>query len=150
MDSKLITLTTQDFYHLIKATLQNNQVVKLKVTGYSMWPLFKHQKTIVTLAPYHQESLRVGDVVLVYCKQRFIMHRIIKIQNDTFISQGDGLLHKDMAFKRSHVKGIVTAYQNKKTRLMKSGIQRSYWFFWGYVLKPFRRVFIKLFKNPRK
>jgi len=85
---KSIKVNNQTLIGLMIEHLNQNQEVSFKIQGHSMMPFFKHQKTIVTLkkeASYHK-----FDVVLFLYQDSYILHRIIKIEDDTYYLRGDG------------------------------------------------------------
>lgn len=52
-------------------------------------------------------ELRVGDVVLYSTDKRNVLHRIVEIDGDTLITQGDANNTKDAPFSKDNVLGVL-------------------------------------------
>lgn len=128
---------------LIKEQILNHDIT-LKVSGNSMLPFYKDQKTIVTLTKV--DELFKYDVILYKYKGRYILHRIIKFEDDLIICRGDGLISKEdieykdvIAVVKSHKNNDKSINSNNKAYLFKVKL----WI----LLRPIRRVLLKFVRR---
>ena len=127
------------FFEVVKSELATNKTVSFTVKGQSMWPFYKDGKTIVTVASPKQ--LKKYDVVLANYQEKVILHRIIKIQKDTYILRGDATTRKEVVHL-SDMFGKVLEHKNKKIiKTTSLGYRLKVWF---WVNNPFRIVLLRL------
>ena len=70
--------------------LQELGYAVVPVRGTSMWPLLKEGKTRVQVEAKEGKQVRKGDIVLYRRKDgTLVLHRIIKVEEDTFLVCGD-------------------------------------------------------------
>jgi signal peptidase I len=127
------------FFKVVKAELGSKKNVSFTVKGTSMWPFYKDGKTIVFVVL--PERLKKYDVVLANYQGKVILHRIIKIQNNTYTLRGDATYRKEVV----DVKDIfakVTIHQNQKKVSIHSKKYRLSVFLW--VNNPFRTLLLRL------
>ncbi len=127
------------FFEVVKAELASQKNISFTVKGTSMWPFYKDGKTIVYVdLPKH---LKKYDVVLADYQGKVILHRIIKIQNDTYTLRGDATYRKEVV-DVTDIFAKVIAHQHKKKVSMDSKKYRLSVFLW--VNNPFRKVILRL------
>ena len=74
----------------IEQCLQELGYAVVPVRGTSMWPLLKEGKTRVQVEVKEEKQVRKGDIVLYRRKDgTLVLHRIIKVEEDTFLVCGD-------------------------------------------------------------
>ena len=74
----------------IEQCLQELGYAVVPVRGTSMWPLLKEGKTRVQVEVKERKQVRKGDIVLYRRKDgTLVLHRIIKVEDDTFLVCGD-------------------------------------------------------------
>ena len=74
----------------IEQCLQELGYAVVPVRGTSMWPLLKEGKTRVQVEAKEGKQVRKGDIVLYRRKNgTLVLHRIIKVEDDTFLVCGD-------------------------------------------------------------
>lgn len=106
--------------------LEQHGTIQLKASGYSMFPLFI-PGDIITLNKV-DKPLQSGDIVAFQSSNRWVAHRIIKIDDihRTIITQGDSCSYKDLPINFTDVFGVVSALHRNKMditeTLIKSGI----------------------------
>ena len=76
------------FFETIKPLLNDNQAVSFVVKGTSMKPFLKNGQTEVFLKT--KEAYRPLDMCLFKFNQKYVLHRLIKI-NDKYVFRGDAL-----------------------------------------------------------
>lgn len=121
--------------------------VTFVVRGFSMRPFIEHERDKVILVPPRRP--KVGDVVLAeIAKKRYALHRVIKIDGDRFIMQGDGNPTRlTETFTMEDVVGIAEAFVRKgKVVPVTSHKWRYYSTAWR-LLKPMRRILLAIYRR---
>lgn len=121
--------------------------VTFVVRGFSMRPFIEHERDKVILVPPRRP--KVGDVVLAeIAKKRYALHRVIKIDGDRFIMQGDGNPTRlTESFTMEGVVGIAEAFVRKgKVVPVTSRKWRYYSTAWR-LLKPVRRILLAIYRR---
>ena len=112
--------------------LAEGSCVKIQVKGNSMFPFFKDGQPF-TIHPIKYECIKTGNVVLAKntVSKNFVIHRIVKINDDTITLMGDGNIKGTETMSRNHVFGYIycSKWQLKKAAL------------WHYLL-PIRRYLL--------
>ena len=120
--------------------------VTLPVNGYSMLPFIIGGKESVIL---HRPGLiDVGDVVLAWVDgNRYVVHRIIKLDYDRVTLMGDGNLtteHCRLKDVKARVTHVVSADNKKRdlySRWRVLGAKVWYW------LRPIRRYLLAIYRR---
>ncbi len=129
------TLRNDEFFALARETLLEGKKVRIRVQGNSMLPFFRSDTAIV-LRPIRTDDIRWGSVVLAETPQgSFVVHRILRIEEDFVTLMGDGNLIGRETVTRDKIYGIVDCgvFHRAKARL------------WGWLL-PVRRYLLPLFR----
>lgn len=94
---------------LASESLDKGHTVTIWVKGYSMRPFLEHERDRVLLAK--QAELHVGDAVLAQIVPgHYVLHRIIQLNGDHVVLQGDGNVRGVEHCLRSDVCGTVMQY----------------------------------------
>jgi ATP-binding cassette, subfamily B, bacterial len=105
-----------EIYQFTDDLLKEHHLVKLTVTGYSMFPFLKNGD-IVTLRKCNTSELLTGDIVGFKAANNWVAHRLIKIKNQNvktvFICRGDTCKNFDRPFTSEEFIGKVIAYNRK-------------------------------------
>lgn len=124
--------------------------VTIYLEGNSMMPLIRRGKDPVTIAPL-QEPLHIGDVVLITTgAERYIVHRIWKINGENLQTLGDNCINPDPWITKDHVLGQVVCYSRNH---VKHRLDTATARFWGRVWMaafPLRKCCIKLKNIARR
>lgn len=139
-----VFIQSNELMPLVIERLNNQQKIEITVRGQSMLPFFKDGKTAVRLKPIIEPKQR--DVVLFSYQNGYILHRIIKIKDETIICQGDALKSKEIIQKQD-ILAVVENYTYKHKTIHTN--QKKYRFkVWLWIiLKPFRRILLKLVRK---
>jgi signal peptidase I len=97
------------FFETIKPLLNENQVVSFMVKGTSMKPFLKDGQTEVFLKT--KEAYRPLDMCLFKFNQKYVLHRLIKI-NDKYVFRGDALYTYEEVDQKD-ILAYVYQYQTK-------------------------------------
>lgn len=142
----------------IKAMIDEGRTVTFRVRGRSMRPMIEGDRDSVVLVPCTGEVKKDDIILAEVSPQRYVLHRIIKVEGDTLTMRGDGNLLGTETFRRSDVIGRAEAFIRKGKRLnMDSRRWKVYSFFWTRLL-PLRRYLLFIiyphipqrFKKKRK
>jgi signal peptidase I len=106
-------ISNQDFFKSICDDLKKNQKVSLIIKGTSMLPFFKDGKTEVFLKS--KETYQKKDVCLFQINDRYVLHRLIKINNQKYYFRGDHLCSYEIVRKEDI---IAYVYQYSKNNQM--------------------------------
>ena len=127
--------------------VNEGQRVTLPVKGYSMLPFIIGGKESVELVK--PETVAVGDVVLAWINgNRFVVHRIIKIDGDRVQLMGDGNLTDDEYCQISDVKAraeYVVAPDGKR-RYLYTDTRLRFSRLWCWLL-PVRRWILAIYRR---
>ena len=142
----------------IKAMIDEGRTVTFRVRGRSMRPMIEGDRDSVVLVPCTGEVKKDDIILAEVSPQRYVLHRIIKVEGDTLTMRGDGNLVGTETFRRSDVIGRAEAFIRKGKRLeMNSRKWKIYSWFWTRML-PVRRYLLFIifphipqrFKKKRK
>lgn len=93
----------------VETLLANDRSVMLKATGNSMLPFIVGGRDSVLVRKVHKaQSLRVGQIVLAHLPdERYVLHRIIRVDEMALTLMGDGNLRETESCTTSDVVGVV-------------------------------------------
>lgn len=127
--------------------LKTNEEASSFTQGYSMYPMLRHHKDVVTVKRVDR-ALKKSDVVLYPGNDgKFILHRIMKIKGYTLIIRGDNNYFTEKVNKNQII-GILKEFYREgkyincssdfKYKLYSFYICHSYWlrFIWKRLVLP--------------
>ncbi len=120
--------------------LGEGREVVMTPKGRSMLPFIRGGVDRIKLR--RPERLSVGDIVLAFFGNRYVLHRIVAINGDEFILMGDGNLKDTEQGVRSNVVGKVVEVITPDNRHHKPGkawLWRHTLFLRKYQLKVYRK-----------
>lgn len=126
---------------------EGKKSVTFIVRGFSMRPFLEDGRDKVILAPPRTPQL--GDVVLAEVREKtYALHRVIKIDSDTYTMQGDGNpLSMTEEFTTDKIVGIADGFIRKGRKVStESRKWRIYSAIWK-ALKPFRRILLAIYRR---
>ena len=125
--------------------IREGHTATIAVKGYSMRPFLEHERDRVILG--YPQDLQVGDAVLAeITKDHYVLHRIIKIEEDRITLMGDGNISGVETCQRCDVAGVVTHYLRPSRTIQASNphLQRRIRL-WRRML-PIRRYLLFIYK----
>lgn len=111
--------------------------------GRSMLPFIREGRDKVVLAK--PGTLRVGDIVLAYFGNRYVLHRVIRLEGDQVTLMGDGNLYGTEVGLTNEVAGVVTEIITSNGRHRKP----SRGWLWRKAL-PIRKYLLKIYRKWNK
>ncbi len=136
---------------MIEESFRQGMTVTLGVTGNSMLPLFRHQRDSVILSACDPKTLRRGDVPLYRRPDgRFILHRILKVERDTYTLAGDAQNELEIGLPMDCVLAVMTGFIRKgKTISCRHPLYRLYSTAW-MLLRPVRPFLFRVGSRLRR
>ena len=142
-----ITVENNQLIEEVKDFLKTFPSVVLPVKGISMLPFIIGSKESVELVKW-EEKLIVGDIVLAWIKDHYVIHRIIDIDGDDYTLMGDGNLVGTESCKRKDIVAkaqyVVDRHGKKHYLYTPRRLQASR--IWNR-LKPVRRWILAIYRR---
>ena len=128
--------------------LAEGKEVRFTPSGVSMRPFIGGDRDSVILSPIVSRP-KVGDILLVRIENKsqlstptYVLHRLIRIEGETFVLQGDGNLMGEETCTREGLIGRVTAIESPSGR-RKPLTRGRLWHF----LFPVRKWLLKIYRH---
>lgn len=131
--------------------LKAGKEVLFTPSGVSMRPFIEGDRDSVIIAPLKSYPKR-GDILLAELtispeKSTYVLHRLVRIEplpdgTKKYVLQGDGNLFGEENCTRENIIGIVTAIMTPDGRKKEPSNGRLW-----YVLKPFRKWLLKIYRH---
>lgn len=124
--------------------INEGKEVRFTPSGVSMRPFIEGERDSVVLAPVAGEPRR-GDILLVQLPSAaptYVLHRLVRIEGETLVLQGDGNLTGEEECARTDVIARVVRIENPAGR-RKPLTRGRLW----YALKPVRRWLLKIYRH---
>lgn len=120
--------------------------VRFTPSGVSMRPFIEGDRDSVILTALNTPPRR-GDILLAQVSTlcgntTYVLHRLIRIENETYILQGDGNLAGEERCALGDIIGRVTRIENPAGR-RKMLTRGRLWF----LLKPARKYLLKIYRH---
>lgn len=129
----------ESLYELIQPVIEQGNTVKIKISGFSMYPLVSSRRDSVLLG--RAEKLKIGDVTLFRRTDgSFILHRIVGEKNGAFYAMGDYETKKEYPVYRNQIVALAKGFYRKN-----KFISTDSTFFKVYSAVWRRTVFIRPF-----
>ena len=106
---------TSDFLLIIQDTLQKTGSARFRVVSNSMLPLIKNDDWIEVGMLNENSSLKIGDIILYRRPTDFLLHRVVKMNDNLIWTKGDRNRTIDFPIKRSEVIAKLTKIQKNNT-----------------------------------
>lgn len=124
----------------VSRLLQEGREVVMMPKGNSMRPFIRGEVDLVRLQ--QPKELKVGDIVLAYFNEHYILHRIIAIDGEEIKLMGDGNLQGVEEVQKSDVSGVVVeiiAPDGERRKPSNGYVWRNLLLVRKYLLKVYRK-----------
>ena len=126
--------------------LNEGKEVRFTPSGVSMRPFIEGDRDSVILTPLHRAP-RTGDVLLAHVetlcgRQTYVLHRLVRIEGNNYVLQGDGNLSGEERCARADIIGIVTRVEGPRGQ-RKCLTRGRLWL----LLKPLRHYLLKIYRH---
>lgn len=124
----------ETMFPLIEATISSGGSVKLKVSGFSMYPLVSSRRDSVLLTK--ADSIKVGDVPLYKRPDgSYVLHRIVGKKDGAFYTMGDYETKKEYPVYPEQIVAKASGFYRKDKFIdCKSKRYKLYKFLWTHTL----------------
>ncbi len=127
-----------------KELLASNRSLKLKLGGYSMYPTLL-PNDLATVEPIELSQLRKGQIVVFEQNEKWLAHRLVRVKNKIYTTQGDSILKPDASLAQNQLIGVITEVWRDGKKLQLS--QSAAWFFTRF--RPFPQILSRLLLKVR-
>jgi signal peptidase I len=130
---------------LIEELLEKDNMVRVTVTGNSMYPFLRHGADSVLIKKRAGRPLR-GDIVLVKkADGRFVLHRIIGIKDNGFFIMGDSQDRPEGPLDMGRIAAVVVKVYRKGREISCSSLSwRMLSWMWSAAV-PIRKIIIRAY-----
>ena len=131
----------------IERLLKDGKEVRFTPSGVSMRPFIEGDRDSVILTSLTR-SPRIGDILLVRLESNspmsptFVLHRLVRIEGDTLVLQGDGNLVGEERCGASDIIGIVKRIESPSGR-RKPLVRGRFW----YAVRRWRWLLLKIYRH---
>jgi len=140
-EGKGITIPQDIYFGEIERILDEGKSVLMTPKGNSMLPFIKGARDkVMLIKPYR--PLEVGDIILFKTGDRFIMHRLQKIEGDYLTMMGDGNIKGTENCSVGDVIALVTEIHKENGKVVRPGKARLW-----HALRPFRRYILAIYRR---
>lgn len=87
------------------------------ITSGSMWPSLKRGDLILIKGVDSKEEISVGDIVIYKNPKGFTIHRVVRLNEDTFVTKGDANNVEDAPVSYDEIIGKPLAIDDKPLRI---------------------------------
>ncbi|WP_069471328.1 signal peptidase I [Candidatus Marithrix sp. Canyon 246] len=119
---------------------ENDKESQLKLSGHSMTPVIKNGDWLTL--KHNSNDIRVGSIIAYRRERKIIVHRVIKIQNDSLITKGDFNCYLDEVVDIKSVIGKVIAVKNRR-------LDTKVWYVIGYIIASTPFIFTHIYRLIR-
>lgn len=102
-------LSNKIFFAEVEELLKAGEQVTILVRGNSMRPLLRDGRDKVVLRRCTDADIKKGAVMLFHYRGTHIMHRVVKIEGDVVIFEGDGNYKMQEVALRKDIVAVVEA-----------------------------------------
>lgn len=125
----------------LERLIRSGHTVEFTPQGVSMRPTIEGGRDSVLLR--QPKRLKVGHIVLAKIGEQYVLHRIIKLQNEQIILQGDGNLRGQEQCTHDNIIGQVVRIKAKggvQKRLTKGQV-------WRHTPTPIKWIVLKVYRK---
>jgi len=143
-----------DMYESISISIENGGQFSMITAGTSMMPLLRNRKDTVVLTK-QSEKLKLFDIPLYKRKNgQFVLHRVLKIDENTYSMCGDNQLTLERGITDSDVVAVVSKIvrNGKEIDLNNSWSYSLYVFLWcrcfflRFAVLKVRALLVRIYK----
>lgn len=136
----------EDIFPVVKECIDKGKMVRITVTGNSMYPFLRDSIDSVELIHVDFKQLRWGDIILVRHKDgQYILHRIIRKKKKVIYTNGDAQRHLEGPFYENQVIGkVIRVWRRDKMITCTNLLWKVLSFLW-FLLTPLRRKIIRVY-----
>lgn len=92
-----------------ESIIEKDGVLVYTCKGFSMMPMLRQHRDLVVISKI-AEPLKKNDVILFKRNGKYILHRIVRVREDSVDTAGDHNWWKEHNVRTDEIKGILTAF----------------------------------------
>ncbi len=147
MKIREVTVQNSVFIPAVLKLIDEGNTVTIPLKGFSMRPFLEDGRDKALLTRVGE--LHVGDPVLAFIDhQRYVLHRIVKIEGDNMTLLGDGNLRPEHCKTTDAVASIIVFYRKGRSKL--DPITGKKWKTYSWIwmrLRPVRRWLLAFYRR---
>ncbi len=93
----------------IEEVIKEQGMLVCTTAGTSMYPMLRNRRDTIIVKPY-EGRLHKYDVPLYKSGDRYILHRIVKVCEDSYVICGDNCERKEYGITDSQILGVLTGF----------------------------------------
>ena len=116
-------LPAAEFFSIVRKKLLAGRNVCFRVTGNSMFPLFRAGRDSVCIRPCSSvtiEKPKRGDIILFCISGKYILHRVMRIEGNRVVTAGDGNRGFDALPLRRTLCGLFRFQSSRNSRMIQA------------------------------
>jgi len=133
------------FLDAVALELRAGHSVKINVAGNSMRPVLKDRDSVLLVA-LPLENVRKGQIVFAKYQNAYVLHRVIKTGENSFLLAGDANLYQIEFVAKQDIIAVLTRKLNAPKQVNMNTIFKNWKGLAWFYIRPLRRVFIKILK----
>ena len=140
----------------IEAVLQQEGVFVSTTVGVSMYPMLRDRRDTIIIRPC-TGRLKKYDIPLYRCGEKYILHRIVKVEPDSYVICGDNCRNREYGVRDGQILGVLAGFYRGAKPVDMNGIgYRAYVRLWcaayplRYGYKSARILLGRLYRKIRK
>lgn len=147
MKIREVTVQNSVFIPAVLKLIDEGNTVTIPLKGFSMRPFLEDGRDKALLTRVGE--LHVGDPVLAFIDhQRYVLHRIVKIEGNNMMLLGDGNLRPEHCKTTDAVASIIGFYRKGRSKL--DPITGKKWKTYSWIwmrLRPVRRWLLAFYRR---
>lgn len=149
-------------YSDLKSVLEKDKMLAFVPGGNSMWPTLKNRKQSVVIVE-KQGRLKELDIALFLMKNKYCLHRVIKVTETGYLCRGDGRYTGEEVLEEQVIGFVEGFYKGKKyvstkdekyilksKKWVNSKIKRPFLIRIYTIKQKIKWLLLKIFKPNRK
>lgn len=143
-DNKKQEVSAKQLFPLIIEELERGRSVQFTVSGSSMMPWIVNNRDSVNLISAKNIELKKGDIILFEpFKDTYVLHRIMSVRPEGYMTIGDGNLYPDGYTSRESVIAKVISISRKDKKIDCESVKWKVIFRIWMFLRPVRKYLLK-------
>lgn len=136
-------------FKIAEESLNEGKSIKITVVGNSMYPFLRNKIDSVELYREEYINIKINDIVVARKGTKYILHRVYKKNNDSFVMLGDGNFTTDGIYSKDDLICKASAIYRKDKRISCSSFSFKLLSILWKMLRPFRKYIFKAYYKIR-
>ena len=112
--------------------------------GYSMYPMLRQHKDLLVISRKPEGRLKKNDVVLFKRNGKYILHRIVRVNENSYDIAGDHNWWEEKDVKEEEIIGVLTSFVRDGRKIpVDDKRYQAYITLWCGILRPVRNELIR-------